>query len=890
MALSSGTKLGPYEIQSPLGAGGMGEVYRARDTRLDRTVAVKILPSHLSDNPEARQRFDQEARTISSVNHPHICTLYDVGHQDGIDYLVMEYLEGETLAERLTKGPLPMEQVLRYGVDICDGLEKAHRCGVVHRDLKPGNIMLTKNGAKLMDFGLAKSVMASAASASNLNVTVSTPPASHPLTAQGTVVGTFQYMAPEQVEGKPADARSDIFALGAVLYEMTTGKRAFEGKTPASAMAAVLERDPAPISSIQPMTPPAFERLAKVCLAKDPDDRWQTAHDVKLQLRQIIEGGSQITSSVMAIAPPARRHTRLLPWIVASILASVAATALILLYQANQKELPVLRVQINPPDKMQFNLSGDHGGPAAISPDGHYVVYSANNSANGTQLYLRPLDSTTAQALPETEGATFPFWSPDSRSIAFFTDDKLKRIEVTGGTPVTICDSTLGRGGSWNRDGTIVAALSYNTGISRVSANGGAPTLVTTVNTAEYSSHRWPWFLPDGKHFLYIAVKHNAPTSPETAVMMGSIDGKENRLLLHTLSNAVFASGRLLFQRENSLVSQLFDPATGKFSGDPETLSENVQFDSGLWRMNVSVSNNGMLVYASGATTGNEILTWYDRSGKKLGTVGEQAEYFDLDLSPDEKQLATTELNTATATIWLHDLLNNRQTRLTFTGGAHLTPIWSPDGKQIAFTSNQQAAISVKTMGSSAPEQTLISSPKPIFQALSDWSRDGRYIMYEQGVGFNVDLWVLPLTGDRKPFAYTTGGASRGTFSPDGRWIAYVGQEAGRPEIFVAPFPWTGAKWQVSNGGGASPRWSANGKELFYFDLTGLTAVEVDGSGSAFQIGSSKQLFRLPLRGIIAREYSPTKDGQRFIAISPSEGSSQSLTLVQNWLAELKNK
>ena len=495
----------------------------------------------------------------------------------------------------------------------------------------------------------------------------------------------------------------------------------------------------------------------------------------------------------MALSPPRTRRVTLLPGLWCSILAvGGCAGAYSFCTRGSRKQLPVLRVEINPPDKMQFNLSGDHGGPAAISPDGHYVVFSANNSANGTQLYLRPLDSTTAQALPGTEGAMFPFWSPDSRSIAFFTDDKLKRIEVTGGTPVTICDSTLGRGGSWNRDGTIVAALSYNTGISRVSANGGAPTLVTTVNTAEYSSHRWPWFLPDGKHFLYIAVKHNAPTSPETAVMMASIDGKENRLLLHTLSNAVFASGRLLFQRENSLVSQLFDPSTGKFSGDPETLSENVQFDSGLWRMNVSVSNNGMLVYASGATTGNEILTWYDRSGKKLGTVGEQAEYFDLDLSPDEKQLATTELNTATATIWLHDLLNNRQSRLTFTGGAHLTPIWSPDGKQIAFTSNQQAAISVKTMGSSAPEQTLISSPKPIFQALSDWSRDGRYIMYEQGVGFNVDLWVLPLTGDRKPFAYTTGGASRGTFSPDGRWIAYVGQEAGRPEIFVAPFPWTG--------------------------------------------------------------------------------------------------
>jgi Tol biopolymer transport system component len=887
MALTAGTKLGPYEIQSPLGAGGMGEVYRARDTRLERIVAVKILPSHLSENPEAKQRFDQEARTISSVNHPNICTLYDVGHQNGTDYLVMEYLDGETLAGRLRKGPLPIEQVLRYGLDICEGLDKAHRCGVIHRDLKPGNIMLTKGGAKLMDFGLAKASVSTAAAASGLTMTSSTPPGSHPLTAQGTVVGTFQYMSPEQVEGKPADARSDIFALGAVLYEMTTGKRAFEGKTAASAMASVLEREPPPITSLQPMTPPAFERLVKSCLAKDPDDRWQTAHDVKLQLRQILEGGSQITSSAAAIQPMRKRASRL-AWIIAAALAAVAAVALFFLYQAEQKQLPVLRVEINPPDKLLFNLSGDHGGPATISPDGRYIVFSAYG-AGGAQLYLRALDSTSSQPLAGTEGAMFPFWSPDSRSIAFFTDDKLKRIEATGGTPVTICESTLGRGGSWNQDGTIVAALSYNTGISRVSANGGTPTPVTTIDGIQYSSHRWPWFLPDGKHFLYVAVKHNAPNSPDTAVFFASLDGKENRLLFHTLSNAVYVSGRLLFQRENSVVTQSFDPATGKFSGEPQTLSENVHFDSGLWRMNLSASNDGMLVYASGTSSGTEILTWYDRSGKKLGTVGEQTEYFDLDLSPDEKQLAATELATATATIWIHDLANNRRTRLTFSGGAHLTPFWSPDGKQVAFTSNQQAAISVKTLDSSAPEQTLISSPKPIFQAITDWSHDGRYLMYEQGIGFNVDLWVLPMSGDHKPFLYTNA-ASRGTFSPDGRWVAYVAQESGRPEVFVAPFPWTGTKWQISNGGGAEPRWRADGKELFYFDLNGLVAAQVDSSGPAFQIGSSKLLFRIPLRGIIAREYAPSKDGQRFIAVSPSEGSSQSLTLVQNWAAEFKSK
>jgi serine/threonine protein kinase len=884
MSLTSGTKLGPYEIQSPLGAGGMGEVYRARDTRLDRSVAVKILPSHLSNDVEAKQRFDREARTISSLNHPNICTLYDVGHQNGTDYLVMEYLEGQTLADRLCKGPLPIEQVLRYAADICDGLEKAHRCGVVHRDLKPGNIMLTKSGAKLMDFGLAKASVGNAVAASGLTATSATPPGSHPLTAQGTVVGTFQYMSPEQIEGKPADARSDIFALGAVLYELVTGKRAFEGKTAASAMAAVLERDPPPICSVQPMAPPALERLVKICLAKDPDERWQTAHDVKLQLRHIAEGASQITSSAVVI--PARKRVKPLPWIVAALCAALAAVMFFLFNEANHQQLPVLRVEISPPDKMQFNLSGDHGGPAVISPDGRYLVFSAYSS-NGPQLFLRALDSTTPDPLPGTEGATFPFWSPDSRSIGFFTDDKLKRIEVSGGTPVTICDSTLGRGGSWGPDGTIIAALSYNAGISKVPASGGTPTPVTTLDNVIYSSHRWPWFLPDGKHFLYVAVKHNAPTSPDTAVFFASIDGKENRLILRTLSNAIYASGRLLFQRENSLVAREFDPSSGKFSGEFQTLSENVQFDAGLWRMNLSASDNGMLTYASGTSSGTEMLTWYDRGGKKLGTVGERGDFFDLDLSPDEKHLATTELNTATATIWVHDLANNRKTRLTFSGGAHLTPLWSPDGKQIAFTSNQQTAIAVKTLGNGAPDQTLLSSPKPIFQAISDWSHDGRYLMYEQGSGFNTDLWVLPLFGERKPFEYTKA-ASRGTFSPDGRWVAYVGQESGRPEIFVAPFPWTGTKWQVSNGGGASPRWRADGKELFYFDLNGIRAVEVESSGAAFQAGNSELLFRLPMRGIIAREYSPSKDGQRFIAISPSEGASQSLTLDQNWPAELK--
>jgi eukaryotic-like serine/threonine-protein kinase len=888
MTLTSGTRLGPYEILSPLGAGGMGEVYRARDTRLDRTVAVKILPSHLSEDPEAKQRFDREARTISSLNHPNICTLHDIGHQDGIDFLVMECLEGETLADRLSKGPLPIAQVLKYGIEICDGLEKAHRSGVVHRDLKPGNIMLTKTGTKLMDFGLAKASVASATAISGLTATMSTPAGSHPLTAQGTVVGTFQYMAPEQVEGKEADARSDIFALGAVLYEMATARRAFEGKTAASAMAAVLERDPAPISSVQPATPPAFERLVKTCLAKDPDDRWQTAHDVKLQLKQLAEGGSQASATAPAMAP--RKHKNMWLWSLAAILGVIAAAALVMAYFANQKQLPVLRVEINPPDKLQFNLSGDNAGPAMISPDGHYLVFSVNSST-GTQLYLRALDALSAQALPGTESAMFPFWSPDSRSIAFFTGEKLKRIEVSGGTPVTICDSVLGRGGSWSPDGTIVAAISYNTGISRVAANGGTPTLITTVDNVTYSSNRWPWFLPDGKHFLYVAINHDNVISRDTAVFIASSDGKENRLLFHTLSSAIYASGRLLFQRESSLIAQPFDPSSGKFTGEAQTLSENVQYDTSLWRANVSASSNGMLVYASGTASGTQKLAWYDRSGKQLGTVGDPGVFFDLNLSPDEKKLAVTEMNTTSATIWVRDLDSKLKTRLTFSGGAHLSPIWSPDGHQIAFAANQQTAVAVKTIGGNEPEQILLSSRDAVFSALSGWSRDGRFLIFQEGVGLNLNIWVLPMFGDRKPFRYLNlpFHEFQGAFSPDGRWVAYSSDETGRPEVYVAAFPWTGAKAQVSNGNGVEPQWRSDGKELYYWDFTGISAVEVNGAGAAFQVGSSKHLFNMSIRGL-DEEYAVTRDGQRFIAITPTEGISQSLTLVQNWQAELKQK
>ena len=593
MALASGTKLGPYEIQSPLGAGGMGEVYRARDSRLDRIVAIKILPSHLSENPEARQRFDREARTISSLNHPNVCTLHDVGHQDGIDYLVMEYLEGETLADRLRKGPMPVEQVLKYAIEICEGLEKAHRSGVVHRDLKPGNIMLTKTGAKLMDFGLAKASVASPGATSGLTATLTTPVGSHPLTAQGTVVGTFQYMAPEQVEGKEADARSDVFALGAVLYEMVTGKRAFEGKTAASAMAAVLERDPAPISSLRPTSPPALERLVKTCLDKDPDERWQTAHDVKLQLRQIAESGSQagMAASSAAAVPvaPDKSKRRYLRWALLGLTIAAAAAAGYLARVPHPA----------PPVWGGLNLTGElsEEGSFVLSTDGSRLAYVAADSQGRIVLWVRRLDSPKGQPLDGTEGVEYPFWSADGRNLGFFADGKLKRLEASGQNLETVCDAPNGRGGTWNRDGVIVFAPNAVGGLAKVSASGGTAVPVTRASAS--INHRFPHFLPDGRHFLFtLAYGKNG----EDGIYLGSLDSQEIKLVsAGPSSNPAYASGYVLLVRESKLLAQPFDAQRLRVTGEPFLVSDGVRWAFDRRAADFSAAYNGTLVFLSRA-------------------------------------------------------------------------------------------------------------------------------------------------------------------------------------------------------------------------------------------------------------------------------------------------
>ena len=899
MALAPGTKLGPYEIQSPLGAGGMGEVYRARDTRLDRSVAVKILPAHLADRPEAAERFEREARTISSLNHPHICHLHDVGEQDGVRFLVMELLEGETLSDRLRRGPMPLDQVLRYGAEIAEGLDTAHRRGVVHRDLKPGNIMLTKTGAKLMDFGLAKGMSAAKPVSVELTATLTSSHAT-PLTQQGTILGTFQYMSPEQVEGKEADGRSDVFSLGAVLYEMVSGKRAFEGKTMVSVAAAILEKEPESIHAIQPVTPPALERAIKKCLAKDPDARWQSAGDLASELKWIAEASA---SAVVAQPATSTRPSRL-PWAIAAVaVAVIAAVALAALHYGVRDARPVVRTQIASSGKLDFNFVGDNAGPPVISRDGLHIVFSGRAQGK-QQLFLRSLDSLTPQPIPGTDDATFPFWSPDSHSIGFFADGKMKRMDIGGGPAIIICDAPIGRGAAWGSRGTILFAPQFGSPIYQVPATGGTPTAVTRL-TDKYTTHRWPMFLPDGQHFLYLAANHTAPTAGETAVFWASLDGKQNKMVLLSPSNALYASGYLLFVRQNALMAQPFDPASGELQGQATVLNDEVQVDNSVWRGTFSASENGIMIYQPGSASTRMQMTWFDRHGGKIGNLGEPDDYYQVELSPDGKKAAAA-VGANTYVLWIYDTERNTRTRLTFGNDVYLTPIWSHDGKQIAYMSGVagggwQESIRVKAADGSGEEKKLLDlgAYAGLQDGLNDWSPDGHYLLYVTGttsVGTGTDIWVLPLVGDRKPFAYIAAPGNQGyaQFSPDGRWVAYSSDESGQFEVYVAPFPWTGAKWQVSNGGGVLPRWRRDGKEIFFARLgsASLFGAEVNGHGSSFEGGEVHTLYNVnnlsPNKA--GQQYAVTSDGQKFLQLTTGNTGNLPLNVIQNWTAQLPGK
>jgi Tol biopolymer transport system component len=887
MALTSGTKLGPYEIQSPLGAGGMGEVYRARDTRLERTVAVKILPSHLSSNPDAKQRFEREARAISSLNHPNICTLYDVGHQDGVDFLVMEFLEGETLADRLLKGPLPPEQALKCGVEICEGLEKAHHSGVVHRDLKPGNIMLTKTGAKLMDFGLAKAAPGAKPASASLTATLDNAGRSQPLTAQGMVVGTFQYMSPEQVEGKEADARADIFALGAVLYEIATGKKAFAGNSHASIVAAILASEPQPISTVQPMSPPALDRVVKSCLAKDPDDRWQTVHDVKLQLKHIAEGGSQAGEA--GRDPAGRRRRERASWL-------LAAAFLLVMMAGGAAWWGTTRGHPRP---MYFHASVPFSvNDLALSPDGRLlamVAYSAQ--ANSFVLWTHEVGGRQTSSLEGTQGASFPFWSPDGRSIGFFADGKLKKVDVAGGQVQVLCDAPNGRGGTWNRGGVIVFTPdSLGLGLFRVSSSGGSPVEMTKPDSSRFeTSHRWPVFLPDGKHFLYLAANF-AGQLEVNAIFLASLDSTERRLIVSTNANAAYAEpGYLLYLRDNkTLVAQPFDRRRYVLSGEPHTLSDEVLYTPLVDRAVFSVSGGEVLATQTGKHASLSQLTWFDRSGKPTGTGGTPGSYKNMRLSPDGRRVATdqTDPDGRNVDIWILEPARGATTRLTFDPSVHQTPIWSPDGKQVLFSANRRLGMRLylKNADGSGSEEEVADLGAGLPVNAWDWSRDGKYVLVRKG----NELWYLSWPERvAKPLLQAKWTVRNAQFSPDGRWMAYASNETGSMEIYVSSFPSGNGKWQVSRGGGQEPRWRQDGKELFYLSAEGKMMAVAVTTGASFTAGSPATLFQTHRRQPISSQdvfsYDVSGAGQRFlIATKVDEANAAPLSVHLNWASEME--
>ena len=898
MTLASSSRLGPYQILGALGSGGMGEVYRARDTRLDRIVAIKVLPEGAGGDPEARRRFEREARTVAALNHPHICQLYDIGCHEGTDFLVMECLEGETLAARLARGPLPLGQLLRTAVEIADALDQAHRAGIVHRDLKPGNVMLCRRGstaesegrgrdtgahAKLLDFGLAK-LRPDAGPGG-----VATSTASATLTREGAIVGTLQYMAPEQLDGRAVDARADIFAFGAVLYEMATGRKAFEGKSQASVIAAILEREPPAISTLQPLTPPLLDHLVARCLAKDPDERWQTMSDVMRELKWIGDQGVRLPAASGAAARPASAWRS---WITgAALMTAVALTVLAFIVGRRQTtpiETGVVRLSVLPPE----NVALPPDEAPLVSPDGRRVAF-VGQAANGVrQIWVRDLDTLATPPLGGTTNATQAFWSPDGRAMGFIADGRLQRIDVAGGTPQTIATNLgTGRGAAWGSAGVVLISPAFAAGLYRVPATGGAMEPVTVLDPSrKESAHRYPSFLPDGRRFVFFV---ESVLSEHKGIYLGSLESRETRFLFQSDTIAVYVPpGRLLFAREGVLMVQELDAGTLNPRGDPVTLGDGVTYNVNSGWAAFSASSRALAYLTSTAPT-NE-LVWVDRAGKRLSAVGESFASANPSLSPDGTRLAmeVSDPRTGVHSVWIRNLARGTSLRLTFdTAGSHF-PVWMPDGEWIVFASGRKGPWDLyrKRASGAGPDELLLETDA--MKRPGSPSRDGRFLFYESGDPL-PELWRLPLAGDRTPKPFLVQPKARlaqPRLSPDHRWLAYMSDESGTREIYVRTVGGPGGKWQISTSGGRDPHWRADGKELFY--LSGdnkLMAVEVSSTGPTFDTTKPTALFDVQLTGFPGTDYAVSADGQRFLLNAPYSGPvSTPITVVLNWTAALE--
>ncbi|MCM2314796.1 MAG: protein kinase [Thermoanaerobaculia bacterium] len=875
MEIAAGRRLGPYEIVSRIGAGGMGEVWKGRDTRLERSVAIKILPGELASNPQFRSRFEREAKTISQLNHTHICTLYDVGHEDGVDFLVMELLEGESLADRIARGPLPLHEVLRFGQQIAEALDKAHRQGVVHRDLKPANVMLTKAGAKLLDFGLAKIAQP--------EVSLDDLTQQKPLTREGTIVGTFQYMSPEQLEGEEADARTDIFSLGAVLFEMATGVRAFDGKTKTSLIAAIVSSHPQPVSQVQPLAPPALDHIIHKCLEKDRDDRWQSAHDIAEELKWLSTAGSQAGVGAPVIA---RRKRRELGLYAAVALLLVAASTLAFFLTRKSAPAMVYRASLVLPSNMNY-----YAGAPAISPDGSTLAYSAPLPGGESAIWIRKFNEPKSRLLEGTTGGRVPFWSPDGRFIGYAGPTKLMKVAVTGGQSEELAAKADPWGASWNEDGVILYTPGREGPIFRTSTSGGEPKPVTDPKALGHRAHLWPTFLPDQKRFLFLAVPEGDATK-RSAIWIASLDPADKpAFVVNADTNCAYVRDGYLFHvRDGILRAQRFDPKSGKVEGDAISISPIQISNLGLAAY-FAVSETGTLVYVEQGSEDLSELVWLDRQGRRLGNIGVPGYYWSPRLSRDERKVAIDKSDSSgKGDIWLVETERPGLTRLTFDPSNESSPAWSYDNRTVFYfitSGGTGADLSMVSVAGGEPKHLTATADRSEF--LTDVSPDGTTLAVEQSLSGNqraqTDIALLSLaTKTVTPFLASPAAEGAARFSPDGKWLAYVSDENGRMEVFVQSNPPGNGKWQISTAGGTQPCWSHDGKELFYLSTdTKIMSVAIS-TGTGFEAATPVSLFAVSLRPDTLAQFDVSRDG-RFLVNSIVPRTDTPTSLVTDWRA-----
>jgi len=869
-----GQTLGHYRVTAALGSGGMGEVYRASDSRLSRDVAIKVLPAEVASDAERLARFRREAQVLAALNHPNVGAIYGLDEANGKPFLVLELVEGETLADRIEKGPLPVPEALEIARQIAEGLGAAHDKGIVHRDLKPANVKLTPDGqVKVLDFGLARAYAPEGTSGSSASLSHS-PTLAAQGTAAGMILGTAAYMSPEQARGKTVDKRSDVWAFGVIVWEMLTGQRLFAGETVSDILAGVLRAE-LDWKALPAGLPPALERMLRRCLARDSKQRLHDVADARLEIAEAL--APQPPAAAAPAQAPAPRRPALVPWTIAGIGAAAAIGLGLVAVRHLRERAPVVRFELWPPPKTEFQLTTISPGPPVVSPDGHSLVFAAMSQGRA-RLYLRALDAAEARALNGTEGAQYPFWSPDSRSIGFFADSKLKRVEAAGGAPFTLCDAPDGKGASWSREKVIVFNGEPNAPLRRVSEGGGDSVPLTKLDPArKEDSHRHPRFLPDGRHFLYLARMPGGTQRGDNVVVAASLDGGPETVLLRSSAMAEYVAGRLLYLRERTLVAQEFDAARLALRGEPVPLVEDIRVLGTTGQAMFSAAAD-TLVYQQGQSGVERKLTWRDRQGRAVGTLGDSARYLmQVALSPRAEAVAVAiqDLSTGSPDIWTYDVQRGVRSRFSFDARSDTSPLFSPDGAFVVYDSSREVRPGLyrKSLGGAGDEELLLESQEEIHS--SGFSADGRLLAFHRrSEKTGWDIGVLPLEGERKPVILL--GASNmdvcGVFSADSRYLAYTSDESGRPEVYVTPYPALGRKWQVSTQGGLYPRWRKDGREMVYQTLDGtVMAVEIATAGPTFTVGAASPLFRTRTAVTFEYVYMPTSDMQRFLVVETVE-------------------